>query len=143
MSDEQKRILDLLAAGKVTADEANELLNALKSDQPANSHSSEEKIKSRGPAKYLCVQVDSTECGGKGEHVNIKVPLAIVKAGIKIGSVLPDKVNDKVTSALSEKGIQLDLKSVDGKAVDDIIEALREVSIDVDEPGEKVRIFCK
>ena len=56
MKDERRQILDMLAAGKITVDEAERLLSAISSDESA-------QIKEQGfkkEAKYLRVLVEST-----------------------------------------------------------------------------------
>ncbi len=143
MTDERRRILELLAQGKVNVDEASELLSAIGDTAAADEMPSSVKARAEQPPTYLFVQVDSKGSVGKGEQVNIKIPLAVVKAGMKLGSVLPDSVSDRVSAALEGKGIKVDLKTIDGKQIDEVMMALKDLSIDVDEPGETVRIFCK
>lgn len=143
MSDERHRILELLAQGKVTVDEAGELLSAIGDSVLEGRAVSAQEPRNDEPPTHLCVQVNSKGNGGKGEHVNIKIPLSVVKAGMKLGSVLPDSVSDRVSTALEGKGIKIDLKTIDGKQIDEVMAALKDLSIDVSEPGETVRIFCK
>ena len=84
--------------------------------------------------KYLRVLVNSSD----GDEVNIRVPLQLVRAGLKLSTVLPNDAKEKIT----EKGIDLSkLGELEGEA---LIEALRELSVDVDSSdGDVVRIFCE
>ena len=84
--------------------------------------------------KYLRVVVDSSD----GDKVNVRVPLALVRTGIKLKSMLPSHANEE----LDAHGIDLShLSELDG---DELIDALRELTVDVDSSdGDKVRVFCE
>jgi len=85
-------------------------------------------------AKVLCVKVD----GAEGEKVNVRVPLALVRTGVKIAAILPDKV----THRLSAKGI--DLGRLSELDADELTAALSELEVDVDsDNGEVVRVCCE
>jgi hypothetical protein len=84
--------------------------------------------------KYLRVVVDSSD----GDKVNIRVPLALVKTGIKLSTMMPAEANEK----LAEQGI--DLSHLSGLKGEELIEALRDLKVDVDSnDGDTVRIFCE
>ena len=143
MKDERRRILDLLAAGKITADEAEKLLEAVTETGRPEPDSQITETGKPAP-KYLRIQVEPTgDARNGGERVNIRVPLKLVKTGIKLGSLLPDSARGRVNEALGEKGIKIDVGKLDGEAVDELLSALTSLSIDVDDEKEKVRIFCE
>lgn len=71
MSEERKRILSMLAEGKISAEEAEELLNAL--------YGEKDKQVVRKEAKFLRVKVWEF---GK-EKVNVNVPLSLAKIAMK------------------------------------------------------------
>ena len=77
------------------------------------------------------------------DNVNIRIPLALVKAGMKLTSLIPESARNKVNNSLSEKGLHIDLNNLDSATVDEIILALKETSIDVQDGDEKVRICCE
>ncbi len=143
MSEERKRILQMVADKKITIDEAERLLIALSGDGRTGSEERAEKG-AGSEAKFLRVVVQKKQGapGGK-EDVNIRVPLVLVKAGVKFGRFLPGEAQDKISRALKEKGIDIDLGHLDQNSLDQMIEALRTMSIDVDSEVEKVRIFCE
>ncbi len=140
MSHERKQVLELLAQGKITAAEAERLLDKLEQSEPTQgeetyteNHDSDAEPAGALP-KYLRIHVD----GSDGEKVNIRVPVALIRTGIKLSTMLPDHANER----LEEKGI--DLSQFSGKEGDELIEALRELTVDVDgSDGETVRIFCE
>jgi hypothetical protein len=70
--------------------------------------------------------------------VNIRVPIGLIRAGLKLTSVIPKGVQ----SQLCDEGF--DLSAFAGMAGDELCEALRDLKVDVDSGGkEKVRIFCE
>ncbi|MDX9857893.1 MAG: hypothetical protein RBT76_08895 [candidate division Zixibacteria bacterium] len=144
MSAERKKILDMLAEGKITADEADRLLAALDPKEPRPVTSATASETPRSKPKYLRVQV----AGGPDTHrrhknVDIKIPLVLLKAGVKLGSLMPGESKAKLVSSLSEKGIVLDLNDLNGEKLDTLIAALTETSIDIDADDEKVTICCE
>lgn len=72
MSEERKKILSMLAEGKITAEEAEELLNALYNEKDRTSPSKRE-------ARYLQIKVweDSRE------KVNVNLPISLAKIALK------------------------------------------------------------
>lgn len=145
MSTERKKILEMLAEGKITADEADRLLSALES----NAASREEVGVTPGETgnkkpKYLCVNVKSKPGSNrKHENVDIKIPIMLLKAGVKLGALVPDHTKSKFASHLQEKGIGFDMNNMDAEKLEQLIEALTETSIDVDADDETVRICCR
>ena len=136
MNNERRQILDMLATGKSSADEAERLLDALtKQEEP------EAKPTACGSPKYLRIVVQEGDHGK--DNVNIRIPLALVKAGMKLTSLIPESARNKVNNSLSEKGLHIDLNNLDSATVDEIILALKETSIDVQDGDEKVRICCE
>jgi len=131
MNNERKQVLDMLAAGTITASEAERLMDRLEDGRGVETLVAEQPS---GKLKYLRVLVESVD----GDNVNIRVPLALVKAGMKLKTIIPDHARTK----MEEKGVNLDAFS----ELDDeeLMAALRELSVDVDsKEGDKVRIFCE
>ena len=125
MSEERKKILNMLKDGSIGTDDAERLLNKLDESGPtANSNR---------PPKFLRVLVDSD----RGDKVNIAVPLALIRAGIQLSSIMPDSTNEKLRS----RGVDFsELMKLNG---DELVEALRDLTVDVEsETGETVRIYC-
>jgi hypothetical protein len=143
MSAERRKVLEMLGAGKITADEAEQLLNRLSSAaEPENAATGEPASAADGaeaggkpkPLRFLRVVVNSPGRDG----VNIRLPLGLVRTGLKLSTLLPGKVSHR----LSERGIDL---SHLGKLGDEaLIAELAELQVDIaDADGEKVRIFCE
>ncbi len=130
----------MLAAGKITADEAEELLTAVETaDRPADASSSSPK----GKPKFLRIVVEPREGSTSGERVNIRVPLMLVKAGMKMSSLIPRDARLKVDETLRDKGINLNLAGVKPEQLDEFLSALQEMNIDVEDEDDKVHISCE
>jgi hypothetical protein len=143
MSEERKKVLEMLAAGKISPEDAERLLDRLVRTGP-NPEADHEPEVMEGPVavavapraklKYLRILVEGLD----GENVNIRVPLALIRTGLKLGAMLPNDARE----ALDEHGV--DLSQLSELHGEELIEALRELRIDVDgDDGEKVRIFCE
>jgi SHOCT-like domain len=140
MSDERNRILDLLAAGKITAEEAGRLLDALDSRAAqAVSAPAAPKNGSGELPKFLYVKVIST----KGDNVKVKIPLSLVRAGLKLTSLIPPQAMDQIDKSMAEKGMSIDLKNLKPEDLEDLIESLREMEISVEAAnGDNVRVYA-
>jgi len=142
MSDNQKRILDMLAAGMITADEAQKLLTAIGSGES-------ETRASAGPkrdAKYLRVTIlPNPEAAGEEDvkRVNVRVPLTLIRAGIKFSSLIPADASDQVNEALKEKGINFDVRNIKPEDLEELIMALHDLEVDVQDGKEKVHVYVE
>jgi hypothetical protein len=140
MSLETRKVLDMVAEGKITAADAERLLNKLESAAPATGEAKPGESPNDAATstkRYLRIVVD--EPGRK--PVNIRMPLAFARAGLSMAGMLPRNVAEK----LKERGIDLDQFRVHtGFGKDDGVEMLKQLDLDVDKgDGKKVRIFCE
>jgi hypothetical protein len=143
MKEERRKILDMLAEGKISVDEAEKLLAAISINEADQKQSIEESSKGvKFPFKYLRVQVEPGSNSGSGERVNIRVPLKLIRAGLKWAAFIPKDVQGKVDKALSEQGIDMDFSRIKPEDLEDIVTSLNDLTIDV-EGKETVKIFCE
>jgi len=138
MSEERKKVLEMLAAGKITADEAEKLLDKLagNSSNPLPSAEKPAVSAAQGTAnpKYLRIVVDQP---GR-DQVNVRLPLSLVRSGKGLFAILPKHVNER----LADYGIHAG--SFTSMDINDLGQAMRELHIDVDKgDGKKVKIFCE
>jgi hypothetical protein len=90
--------------------------------------------------------VEPTESAGSTKdqhHVNIRIPLKIVRAGVNLASLLPGETGRMVQGSLLEKGYMSDISKLDGSALDELIEALQELSIDATIDNHTVKVFIE
>ena len=136
MSRERSKILQMVAEGTITPDEAEKLLSRIdapKASAIALAVPCEEGGEGKKtPLKYLRVVVDGED------KVNVRVPIALIRTGIKLSTLVPLSASEH----LSEHGI--DLSQFNGLDGDELIEALRELPVDVDTgDGDTIRVFCE
>jgi hypothetical protein len=176
MSEERKKVLAMLAEGKITAEEADRLLDKLgrgdgdqgrghrlfggrhrggghgqrrrkhlhigaaalpngsDADDVDDDVAADEAHAAGRALRYLRVEVHSKD----DDHVSVRVPLSLIRTGVKLTTMLPSETSAK----LAEKGIDLsELGKLEG---DDLVEALRDLKVDVDSAnGDTVRVFCE
>lgn len=140
MSEERRKILEMLSEGKITVEEAERLLSAI--SEPSEESYQEEKSEGKARLKYLRVIVEPGSDQENGEKVNIRVPMKLLRAGIKLASLVPKDALGKVDTHLKEKGINVDISQITEDNLEEIIESLNDLTVDV-EGKEKVRIFCE
>jgi hypothetical protein len=71
------------------------------------------------------------------------VPLKLLRAGVKLGTILPGHSKEKINTALRDKGLDFDLSSLEGEKLEEFLSALSDMEIDVDEKDKIVHIFCE
>ncbi len=144
MNDTRKRILDMLADKKITAEEADRLLDALETGDGGAAATPVVETPRKGPWKYLRVTVTPAEGAERQDKVNVRVPMSLIRAGIKLTALIPQHAQDKIDEALKDKGIKFDMKSIKKEDLEELIEALADMEVDVDgHQGEKVRVFVE
>ncbi|HUU23197.1 MAG TPA: hypothetical protein VM389_11750 [Phycisphaerae bacterium] len=138
MTEERRKVLSMLSEGKVTVAEAERLLEALQPGRTGEQGTAVEAVRpgARGRSpRYLRIQVNE---GGEGDKVNIRVPLQLLRAGIRLKKLIPHEAQ----RAMADQGIDL---SGNDQDIDEVIQSLSELVVDVDEgpDGDQVRIFCE
>ena len=136
MSEEKRKILEMLADKKITVDDAEKLLAAV-SEVPSAAAGGAAKS-----PKYLRVLVEPAPGNKEGDRVNIRVPLNLVRAGLKFASFIPPQVQEKVNAELKEKGVPFDLSRFDARDVEALLVHLNDLTVEV-EGKENVRGFCE
>lgn len=146
MSEDRARILGMLAEGKITADEAETLLDALKTpaEETVRSTPSTSANWPTGPApsgtpKFMYVKVVST----KGDNVDVKIPLGLLRAGLKLTSLIPPQAMNQISDSMGEHGMSFDFNNLKPEDIEALIENLREMEVNVQSgDGDDIRIFC-
>ncbi|MGB6820598.1 MAG: hypothetical protein WBE21_00865 [Candidatus Acidiferrales bacterium] len=144
MSVETKKVLELLAAGKISSEDAERLLDKLtsaaSSPEQSNSQTPGAAANTAGGAcgsrrpRFIRVQVERP---GR-EGVNVRVPLSCARGGRHWMAFLPTRVAEK----LQEHGI--DFGSLDAMSDEDFHKAMERINVDIEgRSGRKVRIFAE
>lgn len=140
MNEQRRDVLDLLAEGKITADEADRLLAALEHDQPPATAAAD--ARPGGRARYLRVLVDTRDNGEPG-RVNVRVPLQLLRAGVRLTALIPPRALDRANAELARSGVPVDLRQLKPEQLEALVEHLDEVTVEVDQADTTVRVFCE
>jgi hypothetical protein len=141
MNEQRKNILDMLAEGKITAEEAERLIAALDRDQPSAAAGFDTRPK--GKAKYLRVMVHTTDENGEPGRVDIRIPLQLLRAGVQLAALIPPQALDRANAELDKSGVPLDLTQLKPEQLEALVDHLDEMTVEVNQPDAQVRIFCE
>lgn len=133
-NEQHSKILDLLAEGKITFDQARDLFDAVdnaKSEEQPVTSSPSTKVK----AQWLNINVV--------EHGNVvvemRIPLKLIRAGVKLGALIPPDVMKK----MGENNIDFDFSNINPDNIEELIDGISEMTINVSEGGDGVRMWCE
>jgi hypothetical protein len=140
MNNNQKKILEMLAENKISVAEAERLFSLTDSGQD-----SEVKSPRKNP-KYLRVNIQplaGSSQPGESERVNVRVPMSLLRAGMKLASIIPPSAYENVDSALKDKGIKFDLRDIKPENIEDLIEALGDMEVDIEDAKNRVKVYTE
>ena len=140
MNEDRKRVLSMLADGKITADEAERLLDAMgRQTVPASVL---EAPRTANRPKYFRVEVVSDEAANPA-RVNVRIPIQLLRAGVRLSALIPPRARDEVNAALAREGIPFDISQIKPENLDELIDHLSEFSVDVGTNEAKVKVYCE
>ena len=143
MNANSRRVLEMLSEGKVSVDEAERLLS-LVDEEPETTTAVQPPAPPAPPQagsarRYLRVTVDSDD----DEHIDVRVPLALIKAGVKLHTLLPAQATTGINTALQDNGINVDIDNLRTEDLELLIDALSEIEVNIQDGDEKVRVYCE
>ncbi|HEY2752532.1 SHOCT-like domain-containing protein [Phenylobacterium sp.] len=138
MNNDRRSVLQMLSDGKINADEAERLLSALdRNDGPVVG---EARSGANNPPKYLRVTVDAHE---EATKVNVRVPMALLRAGVRLSSLIPPAAREQVNAELAKNGVPFDIGQLKPENLEDLIAHLNDLTVDVEAPDARVRVYCE
>jgi hypothetical protein len=155
MNENRRQILEMLAAGKINADEAERLIAAMETGptttvgEHAGSGAGAGVTTVKTRAKYLRVLVEAPQemTGLKGPtSVNVRVPMQLLRAGVRLASLIPVQAHQQLDDAFSRHGVPLTLSQIKPENLEELIDHLEDLTVDVDTTDDgttKVRVFCE
>ena len=157
MNERRKEVLQMLAAGQITADEAERLIAALENGKSSGPAAGASDSSSGSPAKpkpkYLRVVVDAPADYAIGDHtggskggptqVNIRVPMQLLRAGVRLASLIPPQAQAHVNEALRENGLTVDLSQLKPENLEELIDGLSDMTVDVVDENARVAVYCE
>ena len=136
MNEEARKVLEMLSSGKITVQEAEQLLQAVTA-----SAADEKNAEKKADPKYFRILVNKpAREGKKAENVNIKVPITVVRGGLRLSSVFPGLMGKKKIQL--DNGTELDLSKIHYADLEAMIKDIGELTVDVDGDAQ-VRIRCE
>ncbi len=149
MSAETRKVLEMMAEGKITAADAERLLDKLAAAPEANVNNGGNGNETNGTVpgavrnasgtahkKFLRVQVERPG----GDDVNVRVPLNFVRSGVKLVGILPPKVIEK----LRQEGIDPKLITDFTQQAKESLDVLDDLHVDMEtRSGKRVRVFAE
>jgi hypothetical protein len=145
MNENRRQILEMLAAGKITVEQAERLIAAIEAPPSASGAGTEAApLKTKTKVKYVRVLVEAPEQGGP-TTVNVRVPLQLLRAGVRLASLIPAQAHNQLDQALSQHGVPLTLSQIKPENLEELIDHLEDLTVDVDgsQNQAKVRVFCE
>ncbi len=140
MNEETTKILEMLKDGKIGVADAEKLLAAVSSGETAEN---EPQGAGGRKSRYLRIQVEPGPGSESKDRVNIRVPMKLIRAGLKLAAFIPRDARTQVASALKEKGIDADWDKISPEDLEQIVTQLDDLTVDIDDGKDKVRIFCE
>lgn len=139
MNTDRRSVLQMLADGKINADEAERLLSALDRGEQAPAGAVQPAAPRNAP-KYLRVTVDAHE---EATKVNIRVPMALLRAGVRLSSLIPPAAREEVNREFAKNGVPFDIGQLKPENLEELISHLDDFTVDVDARDAKVRVYCE
>lgn len=134
MGEETRKVLEMLSTGKVSVHEAEQLLQAVS----ASAATEEKKTEPR----YFRILVNKpARDGKKAENVNIRVPMTVVRGGLRLTALFPGMLGKKKIQL--DNGTELDLSKIHYSDLEAMIKDIGELTVDVDGDDAEVRIRCE
>ena len=132
MTENRRQILDMLSEGKISADEAERLLTLLEQPASGGTRGSDTGEGRKSPPRYLRVVVEEDGESGS-ERVNVRVPMALI----------PGDATKRRNEKLREKGIGIDVGNLKSEDLEDLVDALADMEVNVQDGKEHVRVFVE
>lgn len=144
MTENIRRVLEMLAAGRITTEEADRLINALREPAAPAAKTAASDQAANNP-RFLRVMVDAVDPSEGPIKVNVRVPFVLLRAGVRLASLIPARAQDKVNTALRDEGIDIDITKIKPENLNEVIDALRDLTVDVGNEREdmKIRVFTE
>jgi hypothetical protein len=132
MKEDRRKILAMLASGKISVEEADRLLMA------ADSH-----WEPVSTPRFLRLKVEP-KAGSENERtINIRVPLGVIRSSLQIAQSLPASKRGPMMIALGTHMLSLDVGNMNMEDADEFIANFADLSTNIDNQKETLRLFCE
>ena len=133
MSEETRKVLEMLSTGKISVAEAEQLLRAVETATQTE--------KTAEPRYFRILVNKAAREGRKAENVNIRVPMTVVRGGLRLSALFPGMLGTKKIQL--DNGTEIDLSKIHYTDLEAMIKDIGELTVDVDGDDAQVRIRCE
>ena len=145
-TDDTRQILDMLSQGKITVDQADQLLRAVCAAQPA-AETATADVPDGGAQRPRWVRINIHKLAKDATHrpkdVNIRVPIAAVKGGLRLGAIIAEFAGEKSRLRMKEQGFDVDLSKINGPEFETFLKTLDDMNVEIDDGKSQVRVTCE
>ena len=145
-NDNRRQILDMLAQQQISVEEADRLLSLIQEPGGGDSGTGATGDTRKSPPKFLRVVVEpDAENDGRegGERVNIRIPMGLIRAGVKLAGLIPSEATARVNASLRKQGIGIDLGNLTVENLEELVDAIADLEVDVQDGKQKVRVYVE
>jgi hypothetical protein len=146
-NEDTRQILEMVSQGKLTVDDADRLLKALGGGRGTRTADAPDSVQDPTPRRWLRINIHqpATDERPRAKDVNIRVPLGIVRGGMRLGAIIATFAGGKAAQRMKAQGVDLDLSAINGDLskmngpeFDAFLNSLHD--IDIDDGKSHVRI---
>ena len=150
-TDDTRRVLDMLSAGKISVDDADRLLKAMSAEPPAGAPTADAAADG-GRVRWIRINIHkpANEEGHRAKDVNIRVPIAVVRGGMRLGALIGTFAGEKAARRMKAQGLDIDLAKINsdlsqmnGPEFDEFLKSLNDTNIEIDDGKALVRITAE
>ncbi len=140
MNEERVKILEMLSSGKISVQEAEQLLSI--SEKKEKELALNNKVRNE---KFIYVNVEpkDTENGRKVGKVYVKVPFALIKAGFNIAGLIPKDAQEQINNGLREQGMSFDFTDFKPENIKELMDSLEQLTVEVDNADSIIKVYSK
>jgi len=145
MNEEMRRVLAMLADGKISVKNAEEVIEALNTPPPRDEDDEYAWQPEPIRPQFLRIRMHRPPSDGRlGKDVNIRVPIAVVCSGVRLGMLMPG-LGHRINARLRARGVDFDLGRVNEEQIESLLSRLGQLTIDVNEGDQQkqLRITCE
>ena len=135
MREDRRKVLAMLATGRISVEEADHLLSAIAPQR--------ERLAAAYSPKFLRLLLEPKADSGSQRKIDVRVPLGVIRSSLQIAKSLPLEKRGAMKIALGTHILALDLEQVNPDNVDEFIAQLGQLTADIDQKKETVRLFCE
>ncbi len=69
--------------------------------------------------------------------------MSLIRAGVKLATVLPSNASQMVNDALEQQGLGVDVRNLKPEDLEQLVDALGDLEIDIHDDNQTVRVYAE